>query len=243
MSNKTVNRSLPSIIYKILLGLFFIGGLLYGLHYVNNTLRDPQFTQLVQWFGILIIMNIIITVFIIFSYSNIKIRRGIKGPRGHTGLKGQQGIAESCKICDKEIPIMEQKYDDIVIQTPTLKDNINIEPRGFISLPELGPTISKDDNIDRSKKANFWKYIGGKGKPLSLGLGNHNYIGDKMNDKISSISVPKGYQIIVYKHYNFKGLSETYTSGYYADIRKTGRLRDQISSVKVEIAGGGMGFL
>jgi len=59
------------------------------------------------------------------------------------------------------------------------------------------------------------------------------------NDRISSIRVPEGWSVTVYKSNNFDGSHETYTS----DVRcLPEKFNDAISSVRVERGGGSGGF-
>ena len=73
-----------------------------------------------------------------------------------------------------------------------------------------------------------------RGKSSSLGLGEYNDIGKKtsLNDKISSIKINKGFQVIVFEHGGFEG-KKVILTGAQPNL---GNLdwNDKISSMKVE---------
>ena len=72
------------------------------------------------------------------------------------------------------------------------------------------------------------------GNMFPLALGNYNNLNEQswLNDKISSITIAKGYQIKVYEHGDFKGKSELIKESQ-ANLKTLG-WNDKISSLKVE---------
>ncbi|WP_274474465.1 beta/gamma crystallin-related protein [Mangrovimonas aestuarii] len=96
----------------------------------------------------------------------------------------------------------------------------------------------RDDNYHSGRHYNsdhgvtLYKDCGFKGGSNKLGVGRYNY--DELgigNDNLSSIRVPRGYKITLYRESNFEGRSKT----YYDDVSclSDDDWNDRTSSIKV----------
>ena len=76
-----------------------------------------------------ILINILILVFLVLTFSKIQFTSGPKGPRGIRGRKGHQGEIQGLNQCQKqgktlgEIKYETAKNENIKIQTPSLEVN------------------------------------------------------------------------------------------------------------------------
>jgi len=71
----------------------------YAGQYINRYSTIEETKMIVQWFVLLIIINIVITTFILISYGTIKYKKGPRGPSGNRGPDGSQGRDGSCVMC------------------------------------------------------------------------------------------------------------------------------------------------
>lgn len=209
-------KKIPTIIYQILAIIFLIGSALMGIHYIKTYLTDPEFTQLTQWFLILILMNILVMGFIFYSYAKIKFKPGLIGPRGYMGPSGKPGPIDTCAVCEKEVPVLEQKYDSVIIQDPVLPDDLDSDPDGTV--------------------AKIWEYPDRKGKLRYLSLGKYRKLGTRFQYNLSSVEVKDGYQIVLYSEEDFKGIKEVLPSGYYPNLDDSSELKNKVRSISIEIA-------
>ena len=60
-------------------------------------------------FGITILVNIIILVFLIMSFSKVKFTEGSMGPTGNQGEKGLEGDVGGLSVCGKKYQTIEEK--------------------------------------------------------------------------------------------------------------------------------------
>ena len=96
-----------------------IGGL-FVLRMIDGIFIGTPFLTAIRMFGITIILNVIILVFIIMSFARIKFERGPRGPKGNKGSRGytgSEGKLQSCHsvydtVQDKKAREMEMKYFD-----------------------------------------------------------------------------------------------------------------------------------
>lgn len=113
-----------TIIYSfVALGLIIL--IVYAGKYIMEYSSHSDTKMIIQWFILLIILNIFITTFILASYRVIKFKHGPTGPKGKRGADGKQGKDGSCVMCTpalmglKSIPITN-KIDRI---DPMLPDD------------------------------------------------------------------------------------------------------------------------
>lgn len=72
------------------------------------------------------------------------------------------------------------------------------------------------------KGASHSLYAPGNYGPRELGIGN---------DKLSSLIVPRGYEVILYEHSGFQGRSVKFVAGRHHSVAE---FNDQTSSIKIE---------
>ena len=60
-------------------------------------------------FGLTVIINIIILVFLIMSFSKVNFAKGNMGPTGNKGERGSEGAAGGLQICGKKYQTVEEK--------------------------------------------------------------------------------------------------------------------------------------
>ena len=76
-----------------------------------------------------ILINVLIFVFLVLTFSKIKFNKGPIGPKGIRGRKGRQGYSNGLNQCvTKDKTLGELKYENdkqkqIKIQTPILESN------------------------------------------------------------------------------------------------------------------------
>lgn len=123
--------------YHITIGIFIIVCILvFGLRYLNKTLQFSENKLMINWFGILIIINIILTYVIIIIYRQVNTTLGIPGPPGVQGPIGNKGDDDYCSECNTKIPKFEPKYEGPPFKQPILPDTITVQKQ----MPRPTPT-------------------------------------------------------------------------------------------------------
>lgn len=213
-TTKQNKRQISYIIYRFLALLFLCVSVFYGIHFIRNKFTDPNLSQLFQLFTILIVLNLMIMFFIFYSYSTIRTKVGLQGPIGYKGMTGKSGNISTCAICEKEEgSIMEQKYDDIIIEDPIL-DDIDKDPSG---------TIVK-----------IWDKPNRDGSVKYLTLGDYRKLSNRFRNSLQSLEVKDGYTLILYSEENFNGFKEYFPSGYYDNIKEISELSSGANSLKIQ---------
>lgn len=106
-------------LFAILTLAILVGGL-FILRAIEALFIATPYLMPIRMFGITIIINVVILVFIIMSFARIKFEKGPRGPRGNKGGKGytgEDGKLITCEpeyqtIQDKKAQIMEMQYFD-----------------------------------------------------------------------------------------------------------------------------------
>ena len=86
----------------------FIGGLV-GLQILDRLFAGSKNLNGIRMFAITIIINIIILLFLIMSFSKVKFLEGPKGPQGNKGEHGYQGNNGGFQVCGKIYQTVEEK--------------------------------------------------------------------------------------------------------------------------------------
>ena len=86
----------------------FIGGLV-GLQILDRLFAGSKNLNGIRMFAITIIINIIILLFLIMSFSKVKFLQGPKGPQGNKGEHGYQGNNGGFQVCGKIYQTVEEK--------------------------------------------------------------------------------------------------------------------------------------
>jgi len=114
-------------IFVIIALSIFIAGIV-GLQVLDRLFMGSKNLTTIRLFGISIIINVIILVFIIMSFSKIKFQRGPQGPMGNKGNKGYTGKAGGLQICSKvyetvqEKKAFERSLNYLDLKPPLIKD-------------------------------------------------------------------------------------------------------------------------
>jgi hypothetical protein len=126
--------------YTILF-FFIIIGLIFVLQYAQKKLNFPESKMIVNWFGFIIIINVLITYGTIMMYQQVKNQKGYIGAKGVQGPIGEQGYNEFCDQCAKEIKIVQPLFAEPKIKQPILPEVINTDSVGI----DDEDTNEKDD--------------------------------------------------------------------------------------------------
>lgn len=100
-----------------------------GLQILDRLFAGSKNLTTIRLFGICIIINIIILIFIIMSFSKIKFQRGPQGPMGNKGNKGDIGSPGGLQVCGNKYQTVEEKkafeksLDYLDMKAPLINDN------------------------------------------------------------------------------------------------------------------------
>ena len=83
--------------------------------------------MIINWFGILIIVNVIITYTTIIIYQQVKEQPGLPGAPGVQGPTGEQGYSDYCATCNTATQTFKQKPEEAPVKQPILPDKIIVE--------------------------------------------------------------------------------------------------------------------
>jgi len=104
----------------------FIGGLV-GLQYLDRLFAGSKNLNAIRMFGLTLIINIIILVFLIMSFSKVKFVQGSNGPTGNKGERGKEGESGGLEVCGKKYQTIEEKkmYEKSIAQLDMKNPLIN----------------------------------------------------------------------------------------------------------------------
>ena len=100
-------------LFAILTIVILIGGL-FLLRIIESLFIATPYLMALRMFGITIIINIIILVFIVMSFARIKFEKGPRGPRGNKGSKGYMGEDGKLVTCEPEYQTVQDKKAQIM---------------------------------------------------------------------------------------------------------------------------------
>jgi len=87
-----------------------IGGLIC-LQLLDRLFAGSNNLNSIRMFGITVMINIIILVFLIMSFSKVKFNEGPSGPQGNKGSRGLGGNPGGLNICGNKYQNVEEKRD------------------------------------------------------------------------------------------------------------------------------------
>ncbi len=128
--------------YTILF-IIIIGALIFLIQYAQKKLNFPESKMIVNWFGFIIVINVIITYGTIMMYKQVKNQKGYVGIKGVQGPVGDQGMNVYCSQCAEEVKTVQPLYGGPKIKSPFLPETIVIEPED-----------EEDDNEDDEREDN-----------------------------------------------------------------------------------------
>ncbi len=131
--------------YQTIFFVILITILVLGLRYLHIRLQYSENKMIVNWFGLLIICNVILSYVIIIMYQQIQLSPGIPGPQGVQGPQGDSGENDYCTQCSTKVPVFQPKYEDPPPKQPSLPEKLIVEPE---ELPISKPDTSNDGYVD-----------------------------------------------------------------------------------------------
>ena len=93
----------------IFISLFILIGGLVGLQLLDKLFIGSKNLNAIRMFAITILINIIILVFLIMSFSKVNLAQGNNGPTGNKGEKGYEGVPGGLVVCGKKNQTVEEK--------------------------------------------------------------------------------------------------------------------------------------
>ena len=87
--------------------IFIVG--LVGLQILDRLFAGSKNLNAIRMFGFTILINIIILLFLIMSFSKVKFQQGSQGPQGNKGERGYQGNNGGLQVCGKKYQTVEEK--------------------------------------------------------------------------------------------------------------------------------------
>jgi hypothetical protein len=113
--------------WQTLIFIIIVTVLIFGLQYIQKKLQFSESKMIINWFGILIIINVILTYTTIIIYQQVKEQPGIPGPAGVQGPTGDQGYSDYCATCQSKQQTFKQVPEEKYIKQPILPEKIIIE--------------------------------------------------------------------------------------------------------------------
>lgn len=95
-------------IFIVLALCIFIAGIV-GIQFLDRLFMGSKNLNAIRMFSVAILINIIILLFILMSFSKIKFVPGKQGPRGNKGSRGSYGNDGGINICNKKYQTAEEK--------------------------------------------------------------------------------------------------------------------------------------
>ena len=104
----TTMQELFTPIFIICALSIFIGGIV-GIQFLDRLFAGSKNLNAIRMFGLAILINIIVLVFILMSFSKIKFTPGKQGPQGNKGTRGNSGKNGGINLCNKKYQTAEEK--------------------------------------------------------------------------------------------------------------------------------------
>ena len=95
-------------IFIILALSIFIAGIV-GMQFLDKLFMGSKNINAIRMFALAILINIIILLFILMSFSKVKFAPGPAGPQGNKGSRGYRGRDGGINLCNKKYQTAEEK--------------------------------------------------------------------------------------------------------------------------------------
>ena len=95
-------------IFIVITLCIFIAGIV-GIQLLDRLFMGSKNLNAIRMFAIAILINIIVLLFILMSFSKIKFVPGSQGPQGNKGSRGSYGNDGGINICNKKYQTAEEK--------------------------------------------------------------------------------------------------------------------------------------
>jgi hypothetical protein len=105
-------KTLFTPIYIVIALIIFIFGIVF-LQVLDSIFAGSQNLSIIRLFCISIMININILIFLIMSFSKIKLHVGPQGPTGNKGDKGYEGSPGGLTVCGVNYLSVEEKKKEI----------------------------------------------------------------------------------------------------------------------------------
>jgi hypothetical protein len=93
----------------IVISLSIIIGGIVGIQLLDRLFAGSKNLNVIRMFGFSILLNIVILLFLIMSFSKVKLQQGYQGPQGNKGYQGYQGTNGGLQVCGKKYQTVEEK--------------------------------------------------------------------------------------------------------------------------------------
>ena len=126
IENENSGQITGATLIFLMLGIIII--FILGMMYFEKYLKNKDEKMVLYTFAVLICLNIIIFMFLYFTFSKIRFRRGPRGPKGMRGRAGLSGRYDTINLCNKQSNTLgEEKYEiqkrtNLRVQKPVLGD-------------------------------------------------------------------------------------------------------------------------
>lgn len=101
-------KDLFTPIFIVVALALFIGAIVI-LQVLDRLFHGSKNLPMIRIFCISMILNILIIVFLIMSFSRVKLQTGPQGPTGNKGQQGYEGKPGGLQVCTKKFQTIEQK--------------------------------------------------------------------------------------------------------------------------------------
>lgn len=101
-------KDLFTPIFIVVALALFIGGIVV-LQVLDKLFHGSKNLPMIRIFCISMILNILIIVFLIMSFSRVKLQTGPQGPTGNKGQQGYEGKPGGLQVCTKKFQTIEEK--------------------------------------------------------------------------------------------------------------------------------------
>jgi len=105
--SSTLQELFTPIFIICALCIFIVG--IIGIQLLDRLFVGSKNLNAIRMFAIAILINIIIFVFILMSFSKIKFTSGPQGPQGNKGYRGSYGNDGGINLCNKKYQTAEEK--------------------------------------------------------------------------------------------------------------------------------------
>lgn len=95
-------------IFIVIALCIFIAGIV-GIQMLDRLFIGSKNLNAIRMFALAILINIIILIFILMSFSKVKFAPGGQGPQGNKGSRGGDGKDGGINLCNKKYQTAEEK--------------------------------------------------------------------------------------------------------------------------------------
>lgn len=103
----TIQELFTPIFIVIALCIFIAG--IVGIQLLDKLFMGSKNLNAIRMFALAILINIIILLFIVMSFSKVKFTPGPQGPQGNKGSRGGSGQDGGINLCNKKYQTAEEK--------------------------------------------------------------------------------------------------------------------------------------